>query len=66
MIQFKLDELLKREIEEVAKELKLNKSEFIRKAVMEYISRYYYKKEMEEYKQNEIKNICKRTSKRIP
>jgi len=49
---FKLDDLLNKEIKIVAKELKINDSALIRKAVMEFISRYELKKELSKEEKN--------------
>lgn len=49
---FKVDELLNKEIKQVAKELKINESELIRRSIMLFISRYELKKEMKEYETN--------------
>lgn len=43
---FKLDDSLNKEVKQVAKEMKINDSALIRKALMEFISRYELKKEM--------------------
>lgn len=49
---FKLDDLLNKEIKIVAAELKINDSALIRKAVMEFISRYELKKELSKEEKN--------------
>jgi len=48
----KLDDLLNKELKKVAREMKLNDSAFIRKAIMELISRYEMKKEIEKNGRN--------------